>query len=385
MVVKTIPVNARGCYHVAMPMIRSVLASVKKADETFALIDPGDVIALGISGGKDSMCLLLAMYLYTKFSKKDFRIVPICLDLGFPDFDISKAKEYCASLGYELYVGDAKEVYPILLQHTKPGHHVPCSICSRMKKAAINDVAKKLGCNKVSFAHHRDDALETLFMNMIHGGSVSTFEPKMRLDRAGIDFIRPFIFVAEEQLIALAEEENLPVMGKTCPADGYTERQYCKELLTRLYEERPEAKTNFSSMLYDYESFRLYFDHVEFPNPYDAHLSLKPLLRAEEAIAYMAKRPLLVGAKHFLIRKDHQNVGHISYLLDNPHEIIVLDMAYEGDVEEGKKALLHFESYFSYKINPLLFLYEAKEEAYMEGYRKGIPPHADQYQKRYDR
>ena len=373
-------------------MIRSVLASVKKADETFALIDPGDVIAIGVSGGKDSMCLLLVLHLYTKFSKKDFRIVPITLDLGFPGFDPTPCKAYCESLGLTLNVIDSTEVYPILLQHTKPGHHVPCSICSRMKKAAINDAAKKLGCNKVAFAHHRDDALETLWMNMIHGGSVSTFEPKMRLDRACIDFIRPFIFVAEEQLIALAKEEGLPVMGKTCPADGYTERQYCKDLLNRLYEERPEAKANFSSMLYDYESFRLYFDHVEYPNPLDPTLTLKPLLRAEEAIAYGAfarehgLAELAPGLTHFLVLKRHQVVGAISFS-SAPHQIFVRGYATATLSEEERlHVLLHFESFHSRKVNPLLFIYEASEPL-PEGsdYVYGVPPFGETPTKRYDR
>lgn len=374
-------------------MIRSILASVKKADETFALIDPHDVIAIGISGGKDSMGLLLAMHLYAKFSKKDFRLVPICLDLGFPGFSVEAQKEYCASLGHELHVIDAQEVYPILVQHTKPGHHIPCSICSRMKKAAMNDAAKKLGCNKVAFAHHKDDALETLLMNMVHGGSVSTFEPKMRLDRAGIDFIRPFIFVEERQLSALVEEENIPAIGKTCPADGYTERQYCKDLLTSLYEQRPEAKTNFSSMLYDYESFRLYFNHVEYPNPFNPNLSLKPLLNAEDAIAYgaFAKEhglsPLEPGQTHFLIQENHRPIGKISYVLSNPHQIDVLDLSCL-DAAKAQDALLHFEDRMSRKINPLLFVYEGsslREVALQCGYREGMPPLSHALTKRYQR
>ena len=375
-------------------MIRSVLASVKKADETFALIDPGDRIAIGISGGKDSMCLLYAMHLYTKFSRKDFQIVPITLDLGFPSFDVGPVKEYAASLGYDIYVSDSKEVYPILLQHTKPGKHVPCSICSRMKKAAINDVAKKLGCNKVAFAHHRDDALETLWMNMIHGGSVSTFEPKMRLDRAGITFIRPFIFAAEEQLIALAKEEHIPVMGKTCPADGFTEREYCKQMLRRLYEERPEAKTNLSTMLYDPSSFRLYFDHLEYPNPENGHLTLKPLWGAEEAIEYacFAKEhglpDILPRHSHFLLKKDHETVGILSFSQQNAHEIAIDTFAYHGiDEMEAASMLRHFETYQSRLINPLLFMFRDEHIPMEEesGYRKGMPPHAEIRCKRYAR
>ena len=105
-----------------------------------------------------------------------------------------------------------------------------------MKIAAINAAAKKHGCDKVAFAHHKDDAIETLFMNMIHGGRVATFEPVMRLDRAGITFIRPLILAREEDLRGMAKEEALPVVPRVCPADGFTERQWTKDLLRRIYE-----------------------------------------------------------------------------------------------------------------------------------------------------
>ncbi len=373
-----------------MPMIRSVLASVKKADETFALIDPSDVIAIGVSGGKDSMGLLYALHLYQKFAQKDFRIVPICLDLGFPGFDPAPIAAYCDSLGHPLQVIDSREVYPILLQHTKPGHHVPCSICSRMKKAAINDAAKKLGCNKVAFAHHRDDALETLFMNMIHGGRVATFEPKMTLSRAEITFIRPLIFASEAQLIALAEEENLPVLGKVCPADGYTERQYCKELLQGIYKDRPEAEANFASMLYEYPTFKLYFDCVEYPNPFQKELSLKPLLSAEEALAYqeLAKEkgwsPLLPGQEHFLVLSHHEVVGSVSFSFPNAHQMDILGFSSCLDEESQKDVANHVLDFFCRKINPLLFTYVGENEnLFLEiGFKKGMPPVSDKLTKR---
>ncbi|MCF0112538.1 MAG: tRNA 2-thiocytidine biosynthesis protein TtcA, partial [Bacilli bacterium] len=290
-----------------MKYIRNVLAALRKADETFALIDPGDVIALGISGGKDSLCLLKAMSLYGRFAKKDFRIVPITLDLGFPGFNAEKISEYCASLGMKLRVEDSREVFPILQSHTKEGGHIPCSICSRMKKAAINAAAKKYHCNKVAFAHHKDDAVETLFMNMIHGGRVATFEPYMRLDRAKITFIRPLIFASEADLTGMAKEECLPVMGKTCPADGFTEREWIKDKLKALYQERDGSEANLASMLYDYKNAKLYFEHIETVNPLDAAFSFRPLLSAAQAIDYAEfaakskRKPLMKADETFLV------------------------------------------------------------------------------------
>ena len=144
-----------------MKYIRKVLACLRKADERYALIDDNDRIVLGISGGKDSLCLLKAMSIYGKFSSKNFKIYPVCLDLGFPDFNSTELKKYCSSLGLKLRVINCKEIYPILVEHKKEDGHLPCSICGRMRKAAINLEAKKLKANKVAFAHHRDDAIET--------------------------------------------------------------------------------------------------------------------------------------------------------------------------------------------------------------------------------
>ena len=124
-----------------MRAIRKVLASIRNADSRFALINSGDKIVVGVSGGKDSLVLVYALHLYRKFAKSNFEIKPVILDLGFPGFDPNPLKDYLSSLGLDLYVADAKNVYPILKAHQKEGAHLPCSICSRMKKAAINKVA----------------------------------------------------------------------------------------------------------------------------------------------------------------------------------------------------------------------------------------------------
>ncbi|HOC81202.1 MAG TPA: tRNA 2-thiocytidine biosynthesis TtcA family protein, partial [Bacilli bacterium] len=183
-----------------MRAIRKILACIRNADMRFSLINPGDKIVIGVSGGKDSLVLLYALHLYRKFAQCDFEIQPVMLDLGFPNFDASAIEKYVQSLGMELHIADAKTVYPILQKHTKEGHHLPCSICSRMKKAAINKVAKQLGYQKVAFAHHAEDAIETLFMNELYGGRIATFSPKMHLQNADIDFIRPLILCRESEI-----------------------------------------------------------------------------------------------------------------------------------------------------------------------------------------
>ena len=247
-----------------MKMIRQVLAAVRRADQTYNLINHGDKIIIGLSGGKDSVVLTYVLSLYQKFSHTDFVIQPVTLDLGFDGFDPSGLKEFCESLGLNLIVEDSKEVYQILLKQKELQHleHLPCSICSRMKKAAINKVANELGFNKVAFAHHVDDAIETLLMNAIYGSRIATFSPKMHLEKANIDFIRPLLLCHEKQIKQLIKEENLPVFESHCPADKTTTREDVKKMLSDLYIKYPSANENFITMLNNYAQLDIWTNEI---------------------------------------------------------------------------------------------------------------------------
>lgn len=247
-----------------MKAIRTLLACIRKADQTYNLINHGDKIIVGLSGGKDSIALLYCLNLYQKFSHTDFTLQPVTLDLGFPGFNPKPLEEYCESLGLKLIVQDSKEVFQILsIQQEQQGlKHLPCSICSRMKKAAINKVANELGFNKVAFAHHADDAIETLLMNEIYGSRIATFSPKMHLENANIDFIRPFLLVHEKDIKQFIKEENIPVVGSSCPADKNTTREDIKIFLNDLYHKYPKAKENFLSMISNYEQEDLWGNEI---------------------------------------------------------------------------------------------------------------------------
>lgn len=247
-----------------MKAIRTLLACIRKADQTYNLINHGDKIIVGLSGGKDSIALLYCLNLYQKFSHTDFTLQPVTLDLGFPGFNPKPLEEYCESLGLKLIVHDSKEVFQILsIQQEQQGlKHLPCSICSRMKKAAINKVANELGFNKVAFAHHADDAIETLLMNEIYGSRIATFSPKMHLENANIDFIRPFLLVHEKDIKQFIKEENIPVVGSSCPADKNTTREDIKIFLNDLYHKYPKAKENFLSMISNYEQEDLWGNEI---------------------------------------------------------------------------------------------------------------------------
>lgn len=260
-----------------MKAIRTVLACLRKADSTYNLIEKGDKIVVGLSGGKDSVALLYALCLYSKFSHTDITIQPVILDLGFPNFDPTLMKEYCERLGLNLIVYDATDVYKILVINQEDHKHLPCSICSKMKKAAINKVANELGFNKVAFAHHADDAIETLLMNEIYGARVATFAPKMHLERANITFIRPFSLVREKEIIKLVKEENLPVLTSACPSDKHTTREDIKNILENIYHQFPEARNNFLTLLSNYEKYDLWDTDIHYQIDNEG-LTLKPVI-----------------------------------------------------------------------------------------------------------
>lgn len=248
-----------------MKHIRTLLADLKRADTLFNLINDGDVIALGISGGKDSIVMFHALLRYQKYSKKSFKLIPIMLNLGFGRFDPKVYLNHFKKYGYNLIIEDSHSVSKILeiqkdLQNLKI---LPCSICSKMKKAGVNTAAIKYGANKVAFAHHIDDALETMLMNMISGGRISTFQPKMYLDRVDIMFIRPLLLTDEATIESVVRELDLPLINSGCPNDKKTRREDIKQLLLNVYDTYDGAKLNFKRMLVNDEQFNLWYSVFE--------------------------------------------------------------------------------------------------------------------------
>ena len=364
-----------------MKAIRTILACLRKADQMFNLIEDGDKIALGISGGKDSLVLLQSMHLYRKFSHKNFEIIPITLDLGFPNFDPSKIKDFSATLGLDLIVNDSKDGYKILsIQKENMNlEHLPCSICSRMKKASINKVAKEHGCNKVAFAHHADDAIETLFMNQIFGARVATFSPKMELSNAEITFIRPLILCRESDIEKMVKEENLPVISSSCPADKFTSREDVKAILKGIYEQFPSAKENFLSMLTNYERFSLWGEQIALQIDQKG-LFLKPVVTPkDEAIALDIRSEVFMKefevnredefefpdefiANQFLIYKNELPIGTIRYIereegIQIQRFAILKDHRHKG---YGRQVLTYLDKMLTDKYNPTTLFFNAR-------------------------
>ena len=231
---------------------------------TFNLINDGDRIAVGMSGGKDSSILLYGLLHYKKYARIDFEVVPIFLDLGFESFDPRPLIKYFNQFDTDLVIESANSIYEILVANTPEGKHLPCSICSRMKKAAINKAAHKYGCNKVAFGHHYDDAIETLFLNQLHGGRLSTFSPKMLLERENIVFIRPLVLAREEEIIKASRELSIPIINSGCPANKLTQRETIKKDLKELLSHYNQSNKNIESILTNTDNEDLWFDRKEY-------------------------------------------------------------------------------------------------------------------------
>ena len=245
--------------------MKKILANIRKADNMFNLIEDGDKIAVGLSGGKDSSLLLYSLYLYRFLFEntyhKTFDVVGIHLDLNFGEEDISPLIDWFKQYPIDIHLEPTK-IHDILKLNLHNGK-IDCSLCSTLKKGAVNKIAKELNCNKVAFAHHGDDAIETLFMNMIYGGRIATFDPKMYLDNSEITFIRPFCLCYESDIKRTGQDLNIPIIKSGCPNDGNTKRQEIKELIHSIYHTYPQAKSNFLLSLYNKEQLNLYLNKLD--------------------------------------------------------------------------------------------------------------------------
>ncbi len=234
---------------------QQLLSPLRRAVDTFGMIDENDRIAVGLSGGKDSVTLLTLLSKLRLFYPKKFSLVAITVDMGldYDEEEISSMKRYCEDLDVE-YVIEKTDIGPILFDIRKEKN--PCSLCSKMRRGALNTVAKKLGCNKLALGHHADDLIETFFLSMIFEGRFSTFEPITYLSRSEVTVIRPMIYVEEKDVAAFAKRN--PVIHNPCPADKHTKRQYVKELIVSIKKDVPFAKDRMLSAIYHPERNHLF-------------------------------------------------------------------------------------------------------------------------------
>lgn len=220
--------------------LQRLYSYTRKAVDEYKMIKAGDKIAVGISGGKDSTTLLYALAGLRRFYPEKFDIVAITVNLGIDKMDFTPIKELCRELDVEYYMVDTA-IYETVFNIRKESN--PCSLCAKMRKGAFNEKALEIGCNKIAYAHHMDDLVETLYMSLMYEGRLHTFSPLSYLDRTGLTLIRPLMYVPESDVIGFMNKYNVPVIKNLCPADGYTKRQYVKDMLKSLQKENPEIKS----------------------------------------------------------------------------------------------------------------------------------------------
>ncbi len=217
--------------------MQKLLGLVRRCVEDYRMIAPGERVAVGLSGGKDSLALLALLAGLRKFYP--FELEAVTVDLGFPGMDFSPVAEYCQKLGVP-YIWDGTRIAEVVFEHRKEKN--PCSMCAKMRRGALNEAILARGITKVALGHHYDDAVETFLMCLLFEGRLSCFQPVTLLDRTGVTQIRPLLYLSEKTLAHFAGREGLPVVKNTCPADRRTKRQEIKELVYRLSGEYPELK-----------------------------------------------------------------------------------------------------------------------------------------------
>ncbi|HIT72955.1 MAG TPA: tRNA 2-thiocytidine(32) synthetase TtcA [Candidatus Fimicola cottocaccae] len=220
--------------------LQKLLSYVRRAVDDYNMIEEGDKIAVGVSGGKDSICLLIALKTLQRFYPKHFELEAITVSLGLPGAEYDDIRELCEKIGVNYTVVET-DIGQIIFYERKEKN--PCSLCAKMRKGALNDAAEKLGCNKVALGHNKDDVIETFFMSLFYEGRINTFAPVSYLDRKKLYSIRPLMYVPEYEAKSFVTKSGISIVKNPCLADGNTKRQETKEFIASIsknYDNLPE-------------------------------------------------------------------------------------------------------------------------------------------------
>ena len=236
--------------------MKQILGAMRKAINDFDMIQDGDKIVVGISGGKDSMALLYALKLFQRFSPVQYDLYAVTLSMGFDNFDVTPISDFCNKIEVPYKVVET-EIAKIVFDIRKETN--PCSLCAKMRRGALHDVVKELGFNKIALGHHADDAIETMFLSMLYEGRITTFKPVTHLDRKDIYNIRPLVYVKEKQVISAVQKHNIPVVKSPCPMDKNTKREEVKQMLNEIYKTIPEGRDRLLKAINNKDNFGLWW------------------------------------------------------------------------------------------------------------------------------
>ena len=223
-----------------MFQVKRILGQVRKAIQDFDMIQEGDRIAVGVSGGKDSLTLLLALNRLKDFYPVKFELEAVTLTMGMADTDLSTVADLCRKIGVN-YTIEETLIGRIVFEERQERN--PCSLCANLRRGALNNAAARLGCNKVALAHNRDDLIETLLLSTFYEGRIHTFSPVTFLGRKNIHIIRPLLYVEEKHIKAFIKDFGITVVHNPCQANGRTKRQYMKELLHTMSKDHKRIKS----------------------------------------------------------------------------------------------------------------------------------------------
>lgn len=219
--------------------MQRILGQMRRAIEDYQMIKPGDRIAVGLSGGKDSLTVLAAAHALQRFYPAPFHLEAITLDMGMEGMDFTPLAAYCRSLDIP-YTIEKTQIKQIVFDYRKEKN--PCALCANLRRGALNTVAKSRGLNKIMLGHHYDDVIETFLLSLLFEGRINCFTPVTYLDRMDIALLRPFVYIEEKDIRKHATGTTLPVVRNNCPADGNTKRAYVKTLLSQLEHEHHGVK-----------------------------------------------------------------------------------------------------------------------------------------------
>ncbi len=232
-----------------------MLSLMRKGIETYNLINDGDKIAVGVSGGKDSVTLLKLLAEYKRFSPEKFDLIAITVDLAFSDkqADFSPIQSLCDELGVEYFI-ERTEIGKIVFDVRKETN--PCALCSKMRKGALNNLAKEKGCNKIALGHHADDLIDTFILSLFYEGRLSTFSPVSYLDKIDLTMIRPMVMLKECDINSYSK--TLPIVDSCCPANKHTKREYVKTVIKDISKEIPNVREIMFTALIHPERYNLF-------------------------------------------------------------------------------------------------------------------------------
>lgn len=229
--------------------LQKLLSYTRQAVDEYQMIQEGDHIAVGISGGKDSLTLLYALANLQKFYPKAFTLTAVTVDLGYKNFHLDGIQKLCRELDISYHIVST-QIGSMVTSDTLEGS--ACSLCARLRKGALNDAAQELGCNKVAYGHHMDDVVETMMLALIYEGRFCSFWPVTHLDKTGLTIIRPLIYVPESEIKGFDNKYKLPIAKNPCPIEGSTKREYVKTLLQQINLDNPGVKKRMFHAIKEY-------------------------------------------------------------------------------------------------------------------------------------